>query len=301
MSQVWFITGTSSGFGQLFALEALERGDRVIASARNATKRPELEILKEKGAKLLDLDVSAPKSEIAGKMKEAVEIYGQIDVLVNNAGYLEMGFIEGMEEEKLMNQLNTNAFGAIRITQALLPHMRERRSGKIAFTGSIFGFYSMELCFPYAASKYMLAAFNETLSSEVSQFGIQSILFDIGHFRTPVISVAKLSVPTIPDYLPMMEEFGAMAAKIDGFQPGDPILGVKRMVDVLKGEGETKGKKLPLRMPIGGDAVELVKGRCEEMVKEIGEWEGLGRNTSFPGVEDAREKTKRTGDYRPSW
>lgn len=97
MSQVWFITGTSSGFGQAFALEALERGDRVIASARNATSRPELEKLKEKGAKLLDLDVTAPKMEIEAKMKEAVAIYGHIDFLVNNAGYVEMGFIEELE------------------------------------------------------------------------------------------------------------------------------------------------------------------------------------------------------------
>ncbi|KAF8862565.1 putative short-chain oxidoreductase [Acephala macrosclerotiorum] len=301
MSQVWFITGSSSGFGHLFALEALERGDRVIASARNATSRPELEKLKEKGAKLLDLDVTAPKSEIEEKMKEAVAIYGQIDILINNAGYVEVGFIEELDEEKLMNQLNTNFFGAQRITQALLPHMRARRSGKIAFTGSIFGFYSIEMLFPYAASKHLLAAFNETLSAEISQFGIQSILFDIGHFRTPVISVAKFSVPTIPDYFPMLEEYVKTVAKIDGHQPGDPALGVKRMVDVLRGEGEAKGKKLPLRMPIGGDAVELVKGRCEETLKVIQEWEDLSRSTDLPGVEDAQEKTKRTGDYRPSW
>lgn len=92
--QVWFITGSSSGFGEQFALQALARGDKVIASARNATTRPELQHLKDKGAALLDLDVTGPKTEIEAKMQEAIAIYGHIDILINNAGYVSMGFCE---------------------------------------------------------------------------------------------------------------------------------------------------------------------------------------------------------------
>lgn len=95
--RVWFITGSSSGFGEQFVLQALARGDKVIASARNATSRPELEHLKDQGATLLDLDVTASKAEIEKKVKEAIGVYGQVDFLVNNAGYVGMGFIEELE------------------------------------------------------------------------------------------------------------------------------------------------------------------------------------------------------------
>ncbi|KUJ14445.1 putative short-chain oxidoreductase [Mollisia scopiformis] len=283
---VWLITGTSTGFGHLFALTALARGDHVLATSRRATTRPELISLREKGAHLIDLDVTASKTEIEKVVNEALKVYGRVDVLVNNAGYVEMSIVEELEEEKLMNQLQTNFFGAQRITQALLPHFRTRRTGKIAFIGSIFGLYAMPMTFPYSASKFLLAAYNEALNAEMGQFGVKSILFDIGHFRTGVVGHAKFSVSGEEDYAGLMGVLAESSQKMNGAQPGDPEKGVKVMVDVIREEGKAKGRKWPLRVPVGGDAVEVARGRGREIVGAVEEWEGVvgGAETDFEGV-----------------
>jgi len=175
------------------------------------------------------------------------------------------------------------------------------------YSGSLFGWYSMITCFPYAASKHYLAAFAETLKEELGLFGVDVITFDIGHFRTLIIENTK--VPTgkqVADYDGLKALMDKAIGGKRGQQPGDPVKGVKLMVDVLRGEGAAKtcleksGGKLPLRMPVGADAVELVRGRCEEILGVVKDWEDLSRSTDVPGVEDAREITRRTGNYRPS-
>jgi NADP-dependent 3-hydroxy acid dehydrogenase YdfG len=149
----WFITGTSSGFGELFVKQILARGDRVIATARNLSK---IQHLKEAGASILELDVTAPQSVLDAKAKEAIAIYGGIDVLINNAGYMALGTLEDVAHEKWVEQYNTNVFGAINVTKAFMPHFREKKTGIVVFVGSVVGWYGDAVIGPYSSSKFAL-------------------------------------------------------------------------------------------------------------------------------------------------
>ncbi|KAG4441232.1 hypothetical protein IFR05_003280 [Cadophora sp. M221] len=276
---VWLVTGCSSGFGTAFVHEILSRGDKVIATGRNASTK--LAHLKNTGAAILDLDVTAPQGEIDGKIRQAVDVYGQIDVLVNNAGYVQLGFVEGMSRETYITQLNTNFFGAIAVTTALLPHFRARRTGRIAFLNSIFTWSTGVAGAPYAVSKQALTAFALSLHEEV-------VSFEVGHFRTPVLSKSQMKVEVgavagMEDYKPLLRGWMEGSGRMSGNQPGDPKLGISRMVDVLRGEGFAKGKPFPVRLPIGSDAVEIVKKTCEETLKNLEEWRELSVSTDFDG------------------
>ncbi|PMD25718.1 NAD(P)-binding protein [Hyaloscypha hepaticicola] len=280
---ICMITGCTSGFGEAFVHDALSRGDKVIATGRKSETR--LVHLKEAGASILELDVTASPAELDAKVKEAIAIYGHIDVLVNNAGYVQTGLIEATTQEKLMEQLDVNLFGPINMTKALLPHLRERKTGTIIFIGSLFSWYGRPNVGPYAISKHALAGFAETLNLEVSQFGIKVLHFDVGHFRTPVLAQAKsrVALKDIDDYAPMINVIAAISPSMHENQPGDPRLGIARMVDMIKGEGMAEGKEIPWRVPIGTDAVEIIKERCEETLRLIEQWKEFSRSTDFPG------------------
>ena len=150
----WLVTGCSSGFGEQFVHSILARGDRVIATGRSASSR--LSHLKSTSAAILDLDVSIPESEITAKVEDALKIYGGIDILVNNAGYFELGFVEDFTYERWLKQFQINFFGAVSLTNAILPHMREKRAGMIVNVGSMFGWDSFAGCPAYDASKFAL-------------------------------------------------------------------------------------------------------------------------------------------------
>ncbi|TVY81555.1 putative oxidoreductase, partial [Lachnellula suecica] len=240
---VWLVTGCSSGFGAQFITEILSRGDKAIATSRDPAR---LASLADAGASVLQLDVTAPQAEIDAQMQKAVSVYGHIDVLINNAGFVALGGVEETTQEELQTQLATNLFGPINVTRALLPHFRSRRAGKVAFTSSIFSWYSQPCASPYAISKHGLTAYAQTLALETASLGIQVTTFDIGHFRTKVGSPGNLKVyvPKIADYEDLKAQVEGMIGGVDGNQPGDPVKGVKVMVDVLTGE-----KKMPLRVP----------------------------------------------------
>ncbi|KAH9210448.1 oxidoreductase,short chain dehydrogenase-like protein [Leptodontidium sp. 2 PMI_412] len=281
---VWLVTGCSSGFGSAFVHEILSRGDKVIATGRNASTK--LAHLGDTGAAILDLDVTAPQEEIDEKIKQAIAVYGQIDVLVNNAGYVQLGFVEGTPRETYISQLNTNFFGAISVTTALLPHFRARRTGRIAFLNSIFAWSTVVAGAPYAVSKQALNAFALSLHEEVRGFGIKVVSFEVGHFRTPVLSKSQMKVEVgavagMEDYKPLVRGWMERSGGMSGNQPGDPKLGISRMVDVLRGEGFARGKPFPLRLPIGSDAVEIVKKTCEDTLKNLEEWRELSVSTDF--------------------
>ncbi|KAJ3562735.1 hypothetical protein NP233_g9391 [Leucocoprinus birnbaumii] len=150
---VWLITGTSSGIGRLLAIAALNRGDKVIATAR-ARSVSQLDDLKERGAETLELDVTASIPDLQTAAAKAIRIYGKIDVLVNNAGYILVGAIEENSPEETLNQFNTNVFGALNVSRAFLPYMRERRTGTVIFIGSIGGWRSVPNAGLYAATKW---------------------------------------------------------------------------------------------------------------------------------------------------
>ena len=198
--------------------------------------------------------------------------------------------------------MDTNLFGSINVTKAILPYFRKRKAGRIGFMNSIFGFTSMAAGGPYTISKHGLAGifylcppinpshqpsigFSATLNDEVADaFDIYATLFEIGHFRTAVVGEnAKMTAPKIEDYKASWESVEQVTAGIHGNQPGDPRKGVDRMIDVLKSEGMAKGKSIPRRVPVGADALQMQRAYAAEMLKNCDEWEELASSTDFEG------------------
>lgn len=150
----WFITGTSSGFGEIFVRQILARGDRVVASARSLAK---IQALEEMGASIIEMDVTSSQDILDAQAAKAVAIYGGINVVINNAGYIKVGTLEDTSSEEWMSQYQTNVFGAVNVTRSFLPHFRQKRSGTVVWIGSLGGWRSAAAQGPYCSSKFALA------------------------------------------------------------------------------------------------------------------------------------------------
>ncbi|RDW62120.1 hypothetical protein BP6252_11553 [Coleophoma cylindrospora] len=285
---VWLVTGCSSGLGEELVYAILARGDRVIATGRNAVIR--LSHLKDSGATILDIDVTAPQAALNIKIEEALAVYGGIDVLVPNAGYSEIGF------DKWQDQLQTNFFGVTNITRAILPHFRKKKVGHIAIISSVSAWSGALAAGPYVVSKHAIDGFGRTLQQEVAQFGIQTVIFNIGYIRTNLTSNPKVSTPEADEYRSIFERFLEASATIPGNEPGDPQKCAERIVDVMKGEGMASGKPMPSQVPLGSDALATIKETCEAMLKTCEEWKDLIKSTDFEGPKQGfwAENTVRT-------
>jgi NAD(P)-dependent dehydrogenase (short-subunit alcohol dehydrogenase family) len=183
MSKIWFVTGSSRGLGRKFVEAALARGDQVAASARRTADLEDL--VESYGDAILpvELDVTDRRSAFEA-VERAVERFGRLDVIVNNAGYALIGAVEELSEEQLRDQLETNLFGAVWVIQAVLPHLRKQRSGHIVQVTSAAGLFSMPLGGGYHASKWALEGLNDALAQEVADFGIKVTIIEPGGFAT---------------------------------------------------------------------------------------------------------------------
>jgi NAD(P)-dependent dehydrogenase (short-subunit alcohol dehydrogenase family) len=183
MSKIWFATGSSRGLGRKFVEAALARGDQVAASARRTADLEDL--VESYGDAILpvELDVTDRRSAFEA-VERAVERFGRLDVIVNNAGYALIGAVEELSEEQLRDQLETNLFGAVWVIQAVLPHLRKQRSGHIVQVTSAAGLFSMPLGGGYHASKWALEGLNDALAQEVADFGIKVTIIEPGGFAT---------------------------------------------------------------------------------------------------------------------
>lgn len=281
-SRVWLITGCSSGFGEQFVRQNIARGDKVIATGRNAATK--LAHLKETGAAVLDLDVTLPEAEIFAKVKEAHQIYGRIDVLVNNAGYIESGAVEDMSLDRVQRCLETNVFGSLKVTRAVLGIMREQKSGVVGFIGSVGGWIGYPGALAYAMSKFAIECVTETLQAEfaaVFNNCVRFIVFEPGYFRTQVFASSNIVlVPAnLPEYAPFNEGLVQLAKAVHGNEPGDSAKGVARMIDVLTGTGMAEGKVMPPRLPLGTDSLQAIRAKCEATLKICDEWEAFIKST----------------------
>ncbi|PBK86430.1 NAD(P)-binding protein [Armillaria gallica] len=279
---VWLITGTSTGLGRDLALAALERGEKVIATAR-ARSLHLLADLKEKGAETIELDVTAPLDDLKKVADKAVGIYGRVDVLVNNAGYLLVGALEESTPEETFDQFNTNVFGALNVTRAFLPHMRARRTGTFVWTGSVAGWIAAPSAGLYSTTKWALRGISETLHAEVSPLGLRSICLDFGYFRTAFLSPdhRKPYVAKIDDYKEITEKIESVLQASNGTQLGNPEKGVQIMLDVVRGEGLAKGKEFPKSLLMGSDTFAVVQDKIQGYLKLQEEWESVSKSTDF--------------------
>lgn len=294
---VWLITGCSSGFGHEIAKIALDRGDKVVATARNAEK---LKSLQEIGALTLSLDVTAQDSDIEEVIAQAVQSYGSIDILINNAAYILEAAVEEARyfinsqwctqtstnvtsDAEAKASFNTNFFGHLAVTRAVLPYMRKQKSGVIANMGSIAGWEGDIGYGLYTAAKFALAGITESLREEVKHLGIQVTIIEPGYFRTNFLSGGHriTAQKVIDDLKPVMDPLRKTFDSYDRKQPGDPVKGAKLIVDALTGSGTCTDRILPVRLALGRDAVEIMNRVLEREKKTLDEWEELSKSTDI--------------------
>ncbi|NQX29023.1 SDR family oxidoreductase [Microbacteriaceae bacterium VKM Ac-2854] len=267
--KVWFITGTSRGFGREWAIAALERGDKVAATARNTDSLADL--VERFGDAILPiaLDVNDREADIAA-VRRAHETFGRLDVVVNNAGYGHFGFIEEITEDEARAQLETNLFGALWITQAALPYLRAQGSGHIIQVSSIGGISAFPLVGIYHASKWALEGFSQSLAQEVAGFGINVTLIEPGGFSTDWSGdSAKTSAPL--DAYAALHEAVAEQRKARVGTPGDPKASAAAILRVVDAE------QPPLRVFFGTAPLGIAKADYAARIATWEEWDEVSR------------------------
>ncbi|WP_329140361.1 SDR family oxidoreductase [Streptomyces sp. NBC_01476] len=260
MSKVWFITGTSRGFGREWAEAALERGDSVAATARDATSlKPLVDAYGEKVLPLT-LDVT-DKSAVDAVVARAHAHFGRLDVVVNNAGYGLFGTIEEVSEEQARAQIETNLFGALWVTKAVVPIMREQGSGHIIQVSSIGGITAFANVGLYHASKWGLEGFSQALSLEVEPFGVHVTVVEPTGYSTDWAGSSAVHADPIPVY---DEARAARAARTQPGMIGDPKATREAILDIVDAE------QPPLRVLFGKGLLARVQ---EEYGKRLATWE----------------------------
>ena len=281
MGKVWFITGTSTGFGRELAVAALEAGNTVVATAR----KPEVlaDLSAKYGDKVLTvrLDVTS-KTDIAAAVKAANDAFGQIDVLVNNAGYGVFGGFEEITEAQFRDQYETNVFGVIAVTQAILPQMRERKAGYILNVSSVVGLVSPPGMSAYASSKFAVEGLSEAMAAELAPLGIHVIIVEPGAFKTAfgAFGIPKGDNP-LADYAPTA---GGTIAWLEGMTqngtaPGDPVKAAQVMLAIV--DDPTP----PLRLLIGSDAMGMVTQKLDALKANLDQYAHITHSANFPTAE----------------
>ncbi|ESK93408.1 short-chain oxidoreductase [Moniliophthora roreri MCA 2997] len=282
---VWFITGTTSGFGHRLVKLTLSRGDLVIATARSLEKLEALysDSSKNESLHLLRLDITDGFDKIKDIVQEAIKFWGRIDVLVNNAGNGYLGIVEEATSEMYRRQFETNVFGIMDVTNAVLPYMRARKSGTIVTIGSRSVWRADTPGIgAYAASKAAIHAVTEALAVEVAPLGIRTLLVAPGAFRTEnIYGIPFHTSNPITDYNAMRESVISQVTTIPGSEPGDPDKGMEVIVDIVRGEGVAKGKKWPGTLVLGEDAESTFNRHWEILKKSVDEWAQVTRNVAF--------------------
>ncbi len=271
--KVWFITGSSTGFGRILVDELLDRGETVVATSRNPAT---LEVLRQSfGDQILlpQLDVADPE-QCSSAVQMALHAFGRIDVLVNNAGFGVYGSLEEVPMEIVREQFETNVFGVLNVLKAALPSMRARRNGTILNISSIAGWMSFPGSGVYGASKFALEGLTESLEAELRPLGIRTILIEPGGFHTNFYGHNYRRISNeIEDYAETagktLEFFDSFAGK----QPGDPLKAVKAMIEIADHPSP------PLRLLLGSDAYDRAMANLESVRNNFTYWESLSRST----------------------
>lgn len=263
--KIWFITGTSRGFGRAWAIAALERGDKVAATARNTASLDDL--AQKYGDALLpiELDVTDRDADFAA-VRRAHDHFGRLDIVVNNAGYGHFGFIEELSERDARDQLETNVFGALWVTQAALPYLREQGSGHIIQVSSIGGISAFPLVGIYHASKWALEGFSQALAQEVKPFGVHVTLIEPGGFDTDWSGSSARHSDRIPAYDEVRAAVDAERAK-RWASPGNPEASAAALLKVVDAE------QPPLRVFFGSSPLQTAKADYESRLRTWEEWQ----------------------------
>ncbi|QLE54573.1 oxidoreductase [Nostoc sp. TCL26-01] len=278
MSKVYLITGTSTGFGRALAEAVLERGDKVVLTARKPEQVAELVQANQENAIAVRLDVTNAEERTAA-VKTAIERFGRIDVLVNNAGQGSLGSVEGFSSEQIRKQFEVNCFGVMEMTREVLPIMRQQKSGHILNVTSIGGLVSMGGFALYCATKFAVEGFAEGLQHEVKPLGINVTIVEPGAFRTNFAGDANMQSDTeIDDYKPVIEPIKEYLYGNNWKQPGDPKKAALVIIQAVESENP------PLRLMLGADAYALWEQKRAAERQEFEHWREIGINTAFADV-----------------
>jgi NAD(P)-dependent dehydrogenase (short-subunit alcohol dehydrogenase family) len=263
--KVWFITGTSRGFGRAWAIAALERGDKVAATARNTASLDDL--VQKYGDALLpiQLDVTDRDADFAA-VKQAHDHFGRLDIVVNNAGYGHFGFVEELSEQDAREQIETNVFGALWVTQAALPYLREQRSGHIIQVSSIGGITAFPLVGIYHASKWALEGFSQALALEVAAFGVHVTLIEPGGFDTDWSGPSAKHSDRLSAYDEVRAAVDAERGK-RWANPGNPEASAAALLKVVDAE------EPPLRVFFGASPLATAKADYESRIRNWEQWQ----------------------------
>lgn len=278
MSKVYFITGVSSGFGRALAEAVLNKGDKVVITARRIEAISDLAEQHKENALAVQLDVTHDASR-RHAIEAAMERFGRIDVLVNNAGQGSLGAAEEFSTAQIREQMEVNFFAGIELIRSVLPIMRQQRKGHILNISSIGGRVNVGGFSVYGAAKFAIEGFSEALFDELKPLGIHVTLIEPGAFRTEFAGSSNIRPATsIPDYQPVIEPIRQYLYGNAGKQLGDPKKAAEVMIQVVESSDP------PLRLMLGADAYGLWAQKQELAEVEIEKWRAIGENTACADV-----------------
>ncbi|MEU6810229.1 SDR family NAD(P)-dependent oxidoreductase [Streptomyces sp. NPDC046831] len=274
MDRVWLVTGASSGFGRAISEAALAAGDVVVGAARRTEALEDLVAARPGRMEALRLDVTdTAAAETA--VREVVARHGRIDVQVNNAGRTHVGAVEETTDQELRGLFDVHVLGPAALVRAVLPHLRERRSGAIVQMSSVGGQRSFAGFGGYSAAKFALEGLSEALADEVAEYGIRVLIVEPGAFRTSVFAASRAGASPDSGVYEKVTRSRAWVSGGDGTQPGDPAKAAALILAALDADDA------PLRLPLGEDAVTGVLEHLDAIRGDIAAWEERTRATAI--------------------
>jgi len=269
-ARVWLITGSSAGFGRELAEAALAAGDRVVATARRPETLDDLVARDPDRVLALSLDVTRAE-QVEAAVAGALERFGRLDVVVNNAGHGSVGAIEEIDPTDLRAIMDTMFFGAFAVTQAALPHLRAQGSGAIVQMSSMGGQVSPPGFGAYCSAKWALEAMSEALAAEIGPLGVRVLIVEPGAFRTEFGGARMHRSREIEAYRSTVGPTRQAVDDMDGTQPGDPRKAAAAVLQALDAD------QPPLRLALGDDCVDHVRAALERRQAELAAWEATSR------------------------
>lgn len=277
MNKIWFVTGSSRGLGRALVEAILAAGNKVIATARKPEELKDLSATYGDTIRAVKLDVTSP-ADVEKAVTTAVEAFGRIDVLVNNAGYGFLGAFEEMSADEFKGQIDTNFWGVVNVTRAILPHLRQQGSGHIIQITSIGGRSAFPGFSGYHAAKFAVEGLSEALALEAKPLGLKVTIVEPGGFRTDWAGASMAFAKPIEDYAPTVGAMRGYLESHNGKQPGDPrkaAHAILKLVDM---------PEPPLRLPLGNDAMAVLRNGYKTSAEELEHWAEITKSTDFDGL-----------------